>query len=157
MGPTKWDKGTKLMAVADAAGVPVAVHLSSASPHEVTLVKDTLAASFTRGQPRRLIGDKAYDSDGLDAQLAARGLDLIAPNRAGRCGATVGAGRWRDSSPGCRTSGASSPAMNTTPRTTPASFISAVSSSCSVKVYETASKLPERMGDTTLIIVGPKH
>lgn len=36
------------------------------------------------GQPWRLIGDKACDSDDLDAELAARGVDLIAPNRAGR-------------------------------------------------------------------------
>ena len=28
----------------------------------------------------RLIGDRAYDSDPLDAQLAARGVDMIAPN-----------------------------------------------------------------------------
>lgn len=27
-----------------------------------------------------MIGDKAYDSDGLDAQLSARGIEMIAPN-----------------------------------------------------------------------------
>uniref|UniRef100_UPI0012F72101 transposase n=1 Tax=Deinococcus apachensis TaxID=309886 RepID=UPI0012F72101 len=34
--------------------------------------------------PRRLIGDKAYDSDPLDAELAALGVEMIAPNRKNR-------------------------------------------------------------------------
>jgi transposase len=31
-----------------------------------------------------LIGDKAYDSDPLDAELAERGIELIAPHRRNR-------------------------------------------------------------------------
>jgi transposase len=47
----------------------------------VTLVETTLEARFVRPQPRRLIGDKAYDSDRLDARLRLqRGIELIAPN-----------------------------------------------------------------------------
>lgn len=72
------------MAVADRTGLPLAVHTASASPHEVTLVPDTLAASFTAERPERLIGDKAYDSDPLDVALAAVGIELIAPHRANR-------------------------------------------------------------------------
>ena len=34
--------------------------------------------------PERLIGDKAYDSDGLHAALASHGIEMIAPNRRGR-------------------------------------------------------------------------
>lgn len=34
--------------------------------------------------PRRLIGDRGDDSDPLDAQLRARGIELIAPHRANR-------------------------------------------------------------------------
>jgi transposase len=34
--------------------------------------------------PTRLIGDKAYDSDRLDAELAAADIELIAPNRGRR-------------------------------------------------------------------------
>jgi transposase len=30
--------------------------------------------------PDKLIGDMAYDSDGLDAQLAERGVEMIAPH-----------------------------------------------------------------------------
>ena len=39
VGKTKWGKGAKLMAVADDAGLPIAVCVASASPHEVTLVE----------------------------------------------------------------------------------------------------------------------
>ena len=70
------------MAVADAAGFPLAIHVASASPHEVTLVETTLEKCFTNELPPRLIGDKAYDSDKLDAKLEEDwGIEMIAPNR----------------------------------------------------------------------------
>jgi len=48
----------------------------------VTLVEDTLDHAFTNELPRRLIGDKAYDSDPLDARLKKNwGIEMIAPNR----------------------------------------------------------------------------
>jgi transposase len=72
------------MAVADRAGLPLAVWVDSASPHEVTLVETTLDQSFLNEPPLRLIGDKAYDSDGLDARLRDRGVEMIAPNRENR-------------------------------------------------------------------------
>jgi transposase len=72
------------MIMVDASGVPLAVHTDSASPAEVKLVQDTLDASFGFDFPERLIGDKAYDSDGLDADLAAIGIEMIAPNRKNR-------------------------------------------------------------------------
>ena len=53
------------MAIADAAGFPVAAHVESASPHEVKLVEATIDSGFTQYAPDRLVGDKAYDSDGL--------------------------------------------------------------------------------------------
>lgn len=84
VGKTKRGKGTKLMVIADAAGLPLAVHTTSASPHEVTLVEATLAQSVTLGRPQRLIGDRAYDSDPLDQRLAAQGITLIAPHRTNR-------------------------------------------------------------------------
>ncbi len=84
MGKTKRGKGTKLMALADASGLPLAVCAASASPHEVTLVEATLAASFLDEQPERLIGDRAYDSDPLDAELAKMGIEMIAPHRRNR-------------------------------------------------------------------------
>jgi transposase len=72
------------MALADASGVPLAVCAASASPHEVTLVEELLAASFVREQPERLIGDRAYDSDPLDAVLREKGIEVIAPHRKNR-------------------------------------------------------------------------
>jgi hypothetical protein len=59
------------MAVADGSGLPVAVYTESASPHEVKLVGETLLERFTDKPPECLIGDKAYDSDPLDNELAA--------------------------------------------------------------------------------------
>jgi hypothetical protein len=43
VGKTKRGKGSKIMAIADCHGRPVAVHVESATPHEVTLVRTTLA------------------------------------------------------------------------------------------------------------------
>ena len=93
MGPTKRGKGSKLMAVADRHGFPLACHVASASPHEVTLVHDTLAARFVRPLPRRLIGDKAYDSDPLDTSLRIRHIELIAPHKGNRVTAPTQDGR----------------------------------------------------------------
>lgn len=84
VGKTKRGKGTKLMAVSDRAGLPVALHVSSASPHEVTLVEATLKDRFTHARPERMIGDKAYDSDPLDARLKRWGTQMIAPHRGKR-------------------------------------------------------------------------
>lgn len=84
MGKTKRGKGTKLMVIADASGLPVAVHTDSANPHEVRLVQATLDEVVTVGRPRRIIGDRAYDSDPLDEALAAQGVELIAPHRKNR-------------------------------------------------------------------------
>jgi transposase len=72
------------MAVADGHGLPVAVYAASAGPHEVSLVQDTVAEVFTAQRPERLIGDKAYDSDTLDSELAAMGVEMIAPHRSNR-------------------------------------------------------------------------
>ena len=93
MGKTKRGKGTKLMAVADSHGFPVAVYAASASPHEVSLVAGTLAEVLTTERPARLIGDKAYDSDPLDAELAEQGIELIAPHKSNRKKAATQDGR----------------------------------------------------------------
>ena len=84
MGKTKRGKGTKLIAVADRSGIPISVHAASASPHEVSLVKETLEALFVADKPKRLVGDRAYDSDPLDALLQTEGIEMIAPHRANR-------------------------------------------------------------------------
>ena len=78
------------MALTDASGLPLAVCAASASPHEVTLVEAALAASFLRERPERLIADRAYDSDALDAE---KGIELIAPHRRNRKKAKTQDGR----------------------------------------------------------------
>lgn len=72
------------MAIADARGVPIAVGLASGPCHEAPLVEATLGRRFVRGRLLRLIGDKAYDSNILDAALRKRGIDMIAPNHSTR-------------------------------------------------------------------------
>jgi transposase len=85
VGKTKRGKGTKIMVIADGAGLPLAARIASASPHEVTLAEETLQARFIRDVPLRLIGDKAYDSDALDARLREGwGVEMIAPHRRNR-------------------------------------------------------------------------
>ena len=63
------------MVIADASGLPVALHTDSANPHEVKLVQATLNEIVTVGRPRRIIGDRAYDSDPLDEALAGQGIE----------------------------------------------------------------------------------
>lgn len=84
VGKTKRGKGTKLMAIAEGHSLPVAIDIASASPHEVTLVDDLLLGRASIAPPTLLIGDKAYDSDALDARLAKQGITVIAPHRANR-------------------------------------------------------------------------
>ena len=48
------------------------------------LVESTLDNRYVSGLPQRLMGDKAYDSDPLDAALAQRGIEMIAKHRSSR-------------------------------------------------------------------------
>jgi len=84
VGKTKRGKGTKLMAVADRSGLPIAVHVASASPHEVRLAGETIEKRFTRNPPEHLVGDEAYDSDPLDKELMKQGIEMIAPHKSNR-------------------------------------------------------------------------
>ena len=72
------------MAIADASGLPLALHTDSASPHEVTPVRAALDEIVTVGQPGRSIGDRAHDSDPPDNAPAAQGIGMMAPHRRNR-------------------------------------------------------------------------
>ena len=73
------------MAVVDRHGLPVAVHVASASPYEPHLVPATLDARFFADLPTRLIGDRSYDSDPLDDSLMTTySIEMIAAHRRGR-------------------------------------------------------------------------
>ena len=85
VGPTRRGKGTKIMAIADRHGLPVACSVASASPHETKLVEATIEQRFTRAKPERMIGDRAYDSDPLDQRLRQKyRIRLIAPHKYNR-------------------------------------------------------------------------
>ena len=72
------------MAVADRNGLPVSICVESATPHEVKLAVPTLVQMVIPEAPPNLIGDNAYDSDRLDEELGAYGIELIAPHRSNR-------------------------------------------------------------------------
>jgi len=91
IGPTKKGKGTKIMAVADAHGLPIAIRTFGASTHEVKLAARTIESAYVK--PQRVIGDKAYDSDKLDERLRKKGVKIIAPHRQGRKRAATQDGR----------------------------------------------------------------
>jgi transposase len=85
------------MVVVDGQGVPLGGTIASASPAEVKLAEETLRTikvprqgrGRPKSRPRRLIGDKAYDSDKLRASLAAKGIRLLVPYRRNRKGKTT--------------------------------------------------------------------
>lgn len=84
VGKTKKGKGSKIMAVVESHGLPVAITVDSAQPHEIKLVEQVLDARFVDQEPEHLVGDNAYDADEMDQQLAERGIELIAPHRSNR-------------------------------------------------------------------------
>src|SRR6185312_15791258 len=94
VGPTRRGKGTKIMAIADRHGLPLAVHVGSASPNEIELVEATLQQAWTPHPPPLLIGDRAYDSDPADDHLRrAYRVKLIAPHKRNRSRARTQDGR----------------------------------------------------------------
>jgi hypothetical protein len=83
VGNTKRGEGTKIMAIADAFGAPVACDIESASPHEIKLVEATIKSRFISKSPQRMIGEKDYNGDPLDERLLQEhGTELIAPHKA---------------------------------------------------------------------------
>ena len=84
IGCTKAGKGVKIMVLVDARGLPVSVETMAANPHESQLVQQLFDFMLTRDLPQRVIGDKAFDSDPLDEDLARDGVELIAPHRRSR-------------------------------------------------------------------------
>ena len=87
------------MVLADGAGTPLGIHLEKASPSEVRLVEATLKSVRVKtgkrkcGAPRRLIGDRGYDSNTVRALLVKRGIEPIIPARSNHTVATHQDGR----------------------------------------------------------------
>ena len=72
------------MAITDATGLPLSIWTAGANRHEVKLVSETLQSRVIEELPKRLIADKAYDSDPLRQNLQRLGIDLIVPHRKNR-------------------------------------------------------------------------
>jgi len=80
------------MVLSDGHGTPLAVLTETASRHEVKLIEPLIKRVRIprrgRGRPKkrvkRLIDDKAADSDPLRKRLKTRRIELIAPHRRGR-------------------------------------------------------------------------
>jgi transposase len=72
VGLTKRGKGVKILAIVDRHGLPLSVRTHAAKHHEVTLVQLSFDFYMLEAKPEHLIGDRAYDSDGLDADRQAR-------------------------------------------------------------------------------------
>jgi transposase len=84
IGNTKVGKGVKIMVLVDARGLPVAVDTAPANRHESRLVQQLFDFMLPSSPPERVVGDKAYDSDRLDASLAKKGIEMISPHRRNR-------------------------------------------------------------------------
>ncbi len=84
VGKTKRGKGTKVMVLADARGLPLSIDVASASQGEVNLIEPLLDRAATRYVPNKLIYDKAADCDPLRDRLAWRNVELISPHRKNR-------------------------------------------------------------------------
>ncbi|WP_216611794.1 transposase [Myxococcus xanthus] len=60
-GQCRAGKATKLMAIADSHGLPLAVHIAPGNRFDNVLTERTLDAAFVERLPPRLIADKAWD------------------------------------------------------------------------------------------------
>jgi transposase len=74
----------KILAIVDRHGLPLSVSTHAANHHEVTVVQLRFDFYMLEAKPEHLIGDRAYDSDGLDDDLKEDGVTLIAPHRSTR-------------------------------------------------------------------------
>lgn len=73
------------MAICDANGLLIAMAVTSANPHESTLVDTTIEGKVLNELPKVIVGDKAYDSDSVDDHVRKKyGIRLVAPNRKNR-------------------------------------------------------------------------
>jgi transposase len=81
MGRSRGGLTTKIHALVDACGLPILLKLSEGQAHDGRSAQDMLG---TLGRGDILLADRAYDSDALRQDLAARGATAnvkLMPNR----------------------------------------------------------------------------
>ena len=69
---TKKGKGTKLMLMTEAHGIPISAMTTSARDAEVNTIETLVDVRVTKKRPKRLLYDKAADADWLRDALAHR-------------------------------------------------------------------------------------
>ncbi len=74
-------RGCKIAVLLDRKGMVHSICLDAANRHDIAMVLPCLAERFTYRKPKRIVGDKAYDSNPMDKKLRAKGIELIAPDR----------------------------------------------------------------------------
>ena len=71
---------TKIHAIVDALGNPVALSLTPGQVADIT----EAAPLLEKVEPRALLADKGYDSDALVETLETRGIEPVIPSKANR-------------------------------------------------------------------------
>ena len=81
MGRSRGGRNTKIHALADAKGRLIAILLTGGEAHDCP-VAERLIRRVQR--PKRMLGDKAYDSAELREELDEQGTKSVIPNRSNR-------------------------------------------------------------------------
>lgn len=84
VGKTKKGKGTKVMLMVDGQGVPLAVDIISANHAEVKRIEPLIEKRVLRQKPKRLMYDRAADSDPLRERLGLQKIELVCHHRKNR-------------------------------------------------------------------------
>ena len=71
---------TKIHAIVDALGNPLAIRLTGGQAHDITQAEALLAEV----EPQALIADKGYDADGFIKALSVRRIEPVIPPKANR-------------------------------------------------------------------------
>jgi transposase len=93
VGKTKKGKGTKLLLMTDAQGVPLSAFTTSAQAAEVHTIETLVDVRQLPKRPARLVYDKAADADWLRVALGQRGIEQVTPHRSNRRRASLQDGR----------------------------------------------------------------
>ena len=81
VGRSRGGRNTKIHALADAKGRLIAILLTAGEAHDCPVAERLIGRVKT---PKRMLGDKAYDSAELREELDERGTRPVIPNRSNR-------------------------------------------------------------------------
>jgi transposase len=81
------------MLMVDGEGTPLSAFVTDAATSEVQSIETLVDERMTSRTPKRLLYDKAADSDSLRESLQLRGILLLCPHRENRTKASANDGR----------------------------------------------------------------